>query len=226
MTQTTSRDTQRGRGKSDKKPEIDKRERAILAAERLFAREGYHGVSMRDIAKEAEVGLPLIVYHFETKLGLYKSIFEYRKGLVEERLAQLEQISDFDQPDILLKIAMAWVSPIVMSYATPEGREYAQLVAREASDPQEATRGIVEEYYDPLAKAYISALRRALPKASEEYLCWSYLFAVGALVMGAFDHRIGRLSENKIEETDVETKTKMLATFISNGIGGGADQFK
>ncbi|WP_269507158.1 TetR/AcrR family transcriptional regulator [Burkholderia sp. IMCC1007] len=226
MSQTMSRDTQRGRGKSDKKPEMDKRERAILAAERLFAREGYHGVSMRDIAKEAEVGLPLIVYHFETKLGLYKSIFEYRKGLVEERLAQLEQITDFDQPDILLKVAMAWVSPIVTSYATPEGREYAQLVARELSDPQEATRGIVEEYYDPLAKAYISALRRALPKASEEYLCWSYLFAVGALVMGVFDHRIGRLSENKFESTDVETKTKMLATFIADGIGGGADKFE
>jgi AcrR family transcriptional regulator len=225
MTQTTSRDTQRGSGKLDKKPEISKRERAILVAERLFAREGYHGVSMRDIAKEAEIGLPIIVYHFETKFGLYKSIFEYRKGLIEERLARLEQITDFDQPDILLKIAMAWVSPIVMSYATAEVRDYAQLIAREASDPQEATHGIVEEYYDPLAKACISALRRALPKASEEYLCWSYLFAAGALIMVTCDHRFGRISENKFEESDVETKTKMLAAFISNGIGGGADKF-
>ncbi|AYQ41590.1 MULTISPECIES: TetR/AcrR family transcriptional regulator [Burkholderia] len=226
MTQTAPRNTQRVRGKSNTKPEMDKRERVIVAAERLFAREGYHGVSMRDIAKEADVGLPLIVYHFETKLGLYKAIFEYRKGLVEERLAQLEQITDFDQPDVLLKIATAFVSPIVRSYATPEGREYAQLVVREASDPQEGTRGIIEEYYDPIGKAYISAIRRALPNASDEFLCRSYLFAVGALVMSVFDHRIGRLSGDSFSDTDVEVKTNMLAAFIADGMQSGGERFK
>ncbi|WP_175779519.1 TetR/AcrR family transcriptional regulator [Burkholderia anthina] len=226
MTQTEPRDTKRARGNSNTKPEAGKRERIILAAERLFARHGYHGVSMRDIAREADVGLPLIVYHFETKLGLYKSIFEYRKELFEERLALLEQITDFDKPDVLLDIATAFVTPIVRSYATPEGRGYAQLVAREASDPQEETRGIIEEYYDPIGKAYIAATKRAMPYASDEYLCWSYLFAVGALVMSVFDHRIGRLSGGVLGNTGIARKTSMLAAFIADGIRCGGERFK
>lgn len=171
-------------------------------------------------------GLPLIVYYFETKLGLYRSIFAYRRALFEERLAQLEQIVDFEQPDVLLKITTAFVAPIVRSYATAEGREYAQLVVREASDPQEETCGIIEEYYDPIANAYIAATKQALPDASEEYLCWSYLFAVGALVMSVFDHRIGRLSGGAFGSTDVATKAKMLAAFIAEGIRGGAKSFE
>jgi len=166
------------------------------------------------------------VYHFERKLGLYKSIFEYRRPLFEERLTQLEQIVDFDEPDVLLKIATAFVAPIVRSYATSEGREYAQLVVREASDPQEETRGIIEEHYDPIAKAYIAAMKRALPHASDDYLCRAYLFAVGALVMSVFDQRVQRLSGAAAVTTNVATKTKMLAAFIADGIRGAAKHFK
>ncbi|MEK7946313.1 TetR family transcriptional regulator [Pigmentiphaga sp. YJ18] len=209
------------RSKEPAGAELARRERVIVAAERLFADEGYHGVSMRDIAKAAEVGLPLIVYHFETKLGLYRAIFEYRRDLFDERLRQLERI-DFDAPDVLGHIATAFVGPIIRSHATPEGREYARLVVREASDPQEETRGIIEHYYDPIAKAYIAATRRALPEASHEYLCWAYMFAVGALVMSVFDHRIARLSDGAFTAIDVETKTRMLAAFIADGLRAGA----
>ncbi|CAB3751364.1 hypothetical protein GQ56_0121590 [Burkholderia paludis] len=212
--------------KSAAKPEIEKRERILLTAERLFAADGYHGVSMRDIAKEADVGLPLIVYHFETKLGLYRSIFEYRRSLFDERRILLEKIADFEGPDALLKIATAFVLPIVKSYATPDGSNYAMLVVREASDPQEEARGIIEAYYDPVARAFMAAVKRALPGVTDEYLHWSYHFAVGALVMSVFDRRIERLSGGKFRNVDVTRKAKMLAAFIADGMQGGARRFK
>jgi len=201
--------------------DTERRDRVIVAAEKLFAQEGFHGVSMRDIAKEADVGLPLIVYHFETKLNLYRSIFEFRKAAIQERLNELGKIVDFESPDVVEKIIRAFVAPIVKSHASPDSIHYARLVVREASDPQEATRGIIEAYFDPTAKAFIGALRKAMPKASHEYLCWAYLFAVGALVMSDFDGRMIRISDGKYSGNTTARKITMLTRFIVGGICSG-----
>ncbi|CAN7658392.1 CerR family C-terminal domain-containing protein [Caballeronia sp. LjRoot34] len=202
--------------------DTEKRDRAILAAEKLFAQEGYHGVSMRDIAKEADVGLPLIVYHFETKLNLYREIFEFRKGAIQERLDELSRITDLSAADAVEKIVHAFVAPIIKSHATPDGMYHAQLVVREASDPQEATRGIIAEYFDPTARAFIGALAEALPHASHEYIAWAYLFAVGTLVMSDFDGRMIRISNGKYANRSVAKKISMLTKFVVGGIRAGA----
>lgn len=49
----------------------------LLAAEKLFARHGYHGVSIRDIAAEAEAPLNLVRHHFGQKHELYHANFEH-----------------------------------------------------------------------------------------------------------------------------------------------------
>lgn len=195
-----------------------KRDQVILAAEKLFAQEGYHGASMRDIAREAGVKLPLIVYHFETKLNLYKAIFEFRKDLIAERMEGLRKIEDFSAPDAVERIVQAFVAPVIRHQYTPDGMFYAQIVVREAADPQEATRDIIEHYFDPIAKAYIAALQRALPGCSHEHLCWAYLFAVGALVMSGFDGRIVRISDGKHDQISAKQKIQLITTFIASGI--------
>ena len=43
----------------------------LLAAEKLFALNGFHGVSIRDIATEAGVPLALVGYYFGAKHELY-----------------------------------------------------------------------------------------------------------------------------------------------------------
>lgn len=43
---------------------------------KLFAQFGYHGVSMRTLAAEAEVNLATVGYHFGGKAGLYEAIIQ------------------------------------------------------------------------------------------------------------------------------------------------------
>lgn len=209
--------------------EPSKRERVLREAERLFALEGFHGVTMRDIAGAADVKLALIVYHFETKNKLYHAIFEHRKDLFGERLGGLQSITDFAAPDALERIVHTFVAPVLRSQMSSAGKSYAQLVARESSDPTEATRGIVKEYFDPFAKEFIQALQQALPRKSLEYVHWAYMFAVGALVMSVFDSRLARITDGKTKPTDltkpadVAKKTEYLCTFICAGIRGGPD---
>jgi AcrR family transcriptional regulator len=195
----------------------------LIEAERLFALEGFHGVSMRDIAQAADVKLALIVYHFETKAKLYHAIFEHRKDLFEERLQGLKSIADFTSPDALERIVHAFVSPILRSQMSSAGKSYAQLVVREASDPCSETRGIIAEYFDPFAREFVQAIQLALPRKSPEYVHWAYLFAVGALVMSVFDSRIARISNDTVKPANLAAKTRHLTTFIAAGIRGGPD---
>lgn len=46
------------------------------AATRLFGIHGYHGVSVRMIAKEAKVNLAAVGYHYGGKPGLYQAIIQ------------------------------------------------------------------------------------------------------------------------------------------------------
>jgi AcrR family transcriptional regulator len=55
------------------------RVKIILAAEKLFARQGFEGVSIREIGAEAgQANSNAVQYHFGTKSGLLHAIFEYR----------------------------------------------------------------------------------------------------------------------------------------------------
>ena len=61
-------------------------------AEILFAEYGFSGTTVREISAKANINQALINYHFKSKQGLFKAIFERRaKELVEDRLRLLSQ---------------------------------------------------------------------------------------------------------------------------------------
>lgn len=47
----------------------------IRAAHYLFVRQGYHGTSIRQIAKEAGIALSGLYNHFESKEGVFRAVF-------------------------------------------------------------------------------------------------------------------------------------------------------
>ncbi|HEX7840378.1 MAG TPA: helix-turn-helix domain-containing protein, partial [Kofleriaceae bacterium] len=56
----------------------DKRERILLAAERIFARHGFFAARVSEIAKEAGVADGTIYLYFKSKDDLLISLFENR----------------------------------------------------------------------------------------------------------------------------------------------------
>ena len=56
------------------------KKRIEQAARELFQREGYEGTSLRNIAREAHVGVSSIIYHFKSKADLYKALFPDQAG--------------------------------------------------------------------------------------------------------------------------------------------------
>jgi AcrR family transcriptional regulator len=192
-------------------PPLERRERILDAAERVFAESGYHGTTLRQVAAAADVKLSLLGYHFPSKLALYVAVFARRQHVNEERLRLLRAIDDLGAPDALDRIVAAFMDPVVA--LAEEGAWYRRLVLREAADPSSMQRPVIRELFDPMARQFIAALRVALPGKPPGFYEWSYLFAVGALTQSAFDDRIGNLADTPPPASN----TELLRSFITAG---------
>lgn len=63
----------------------------IVAAERLFAEEGFDGTSVRDIAKAANVNIAMISYYFGSKEKLLEALLLYRVSSMKLTLESVSQ---------------------------------------------------------------------------------------------------------------------------------------
>ncbi len=71
------------------KEDKDTKIKIMAYANELFARSGFDGVSVRDIAQAADVNVASINYHFKNKLNLFHNIFEYNYRWMEEAVREI-----------------------------------------------------------------------------------------------------------------------------------------
>ena len=64
------------RGTGPRMRRDERRDQLLTIAQRLFATEGYHHVSMDDIADRARVSKPVLYRHFPSKLDLYLAVVD------------------------------------------------------------------------------------------------------------------------------------------------------
>jgi Tetracyclin repressor-like, C-terminal domain len=118
-------------------------------------------------------------------------------------------------------IAKALVEPLMKIREMEGGPDFGRLLAREIHDPVEGGRGIVEEYFDPIARLVIDLLQRAAPGASFARVCWAYHFATGALAVNHTNTgRIERLSNGQCRAANVDELIEELTVFITAGLVG------
>jgi AcrR family transcriptional regulator len=70
----------------------DQKTTSILLLEtagKLFARKGFAGTSIRDIATEAEVNVAAVNYHFKTKENLYAEVFRHNWNKLDHNIIAL-----------------------------------------------------------------------------------------------------------------------------------------
>ncbi|MBI5277534.1 MAG: TetR/AcrR family transcriptional regulator [Burkholderiales bacterium] len=204
-------------------PRPDRRQNILLAAEKLFAQRGFHAVSIRDIAEEAQVPLALVGYYFGQKHELYHAIFEHWSTTIEERLAALKLALADPSDDRLEDVVAAFIEPVIRLRASSEGEYYALLMTRGLALQSEGEDAIIREFFDPMARAFMDAFRKVLapefPGVSKSQVAWGYQFALGALLHHIGDRRVERLSDGKNKACDPDAMP-LLVAFIAQGMRG------
>lgn len=192
------------------------------AAESLFARDGLHGVTMRQVARAASVDPALLHYYFDTKNGLFDAAFLRRaKILNEERVASLEAYERAAGDQMNVEGALvAFFSPIMQWWANGgEGwKSYFRLVAAVNNTPDWGGE-TMGRYFNPAIQRLILTLRKILPDARDEDLYWAWSFISGALTLAfAETGRIDKLSGGLCQSNDVAAIRRRLAPFMAAGV--------
>ena len=92
------------------------RERMLDTAEECFATHGFHGTSMRDIARGASTPIALVSYHFKSKDNLFDRVIERRAtymGFHRMNALQKARASAGDKPIALQMLIESYVWPFI-----------------------------------------------------------------------------------------------------------------
>lgn len=126
----------------------------IKTARKLFSERGYDGVSVKDIADEAGVNVSLVSYHFDGKLGLYRSCV---RELGEQRLARVEMLFAIPKTaeEFHLRLQM-FVEEFV--HRTFEDRDFVRIILQELQQNAPRVEDIFEGTFLKACKKFIEFL--------------------------------------------------------------------
>ncbi len=166
------------------KSDLSTCDRLLDAAERLFAEDGFHATSMRQITQAAGTNLAAVNYHFGSKQALIVAVFRRRlDALNQARLARLDQALDSGGEPQLEQVLDAFVSPaIALTHSkADEGHRFMRILLRAFADQDEQLRRDLSAEYAHVMRRFADAIAQALPEASRDTIRRQLDFIVGAL---------------------------------------------
>ena len=207
----------RGRARRDSADQT--RAKILEAAERLFSQRGFHGVSVRDVARDVEVDAALVHYHFGSKDDLFSAALLSRaEGFMAEREAALTAcLNEHDGKPSLEAVIIAYTKPYLEHAASgdPGWRNWFRLLAT-ATFSLENAPSVWRDHFNPFVKRFIEALKLAAPGAPEGRYYWCYHFFSGALVLTFADTgRMDALSEGQCKSDDLASGYDLLVPFFA-----------
>jgi AcrR family transcriptional regulator len=212
------------RGRPVRKPVVvasDMRDHILDHAEGLFADHGFHGVTVREVARLARVDSALVHYYFETKQGLFEAVLTRRSEVLNvERMRSMDAYARAAGAHVTVEGSIeAFLEPIVRRslQRDPHWRNYFRLVALVNSAGSWGGEMMTRQF-DPVIRHLIELLRKAMPRASDVNLYWCYHFLSGALTLSLSETgRIDRLSAGICASGDVEAIYSRMVPFAAAG---------
>ena len=178
----TEKSTAKPRLRAPSKRSLESRSRILDAAEAVFAREGFEGAKIRDIAELAGAPLGLVHHHGGGKEALFREVVARRAdALAALRHAALDRAEAAGRLD-LTKILHCFFAPYLEKAAggDPQWLAYARLVAMVSADP--AWADISKAHFDPTARRFIAAIAALYPGAPAEKVAEAFVYSVAAML--------------------------------------------
>ena len=201
------------------------KDRILDTAEKLFAQNGYHAISVRQITTEAECNLAAVNYHFGNKRNLYLEVFRSRwipraQRLHESFVENLAKKDVSSMRDVLHALAKAFIEGPL----TDDERErHHQLMARELAKPIGALEIVAGEIQQPFFEELSDLLGQFLPEAQgEPDLTLNLLSIFSMLLFFNFARELVAYHTGcKYDQTFKERLVEHITDFCTLGIGMG-----
>lgn len=190
------------------------RERLLRAAADIFARVGFAGASVGDIARDAGVTQPLVNHHFKTKKGLWQAV-------LLEHFAELQRTLDECEARTQTLPERERLRALLYAFALFSGRrpQLTRMIRLEADGS--LAREVSEQWIGRFVQFLESKLSRAvaagvLAPLDPRYL---YFFIIGAatelFAQPEMAQRVFGLDVS--EEAVIEANAQFICDFIMKG---------
>jgi AcrR family transcriptional regulator len=172
-------------------------DRILDAAEALFAEQGFHATSLRQITQAAEVNLAAVNYHFGSKQALKVAVFRRRlDALNRMRLERLDAAAVQATTPALEDVLDAFVYPAIAFTrgSGQEGHRFMRILMHAFAEQDEELRRDLSAEYAHVMRRFAEAMAACLPGTRAADIRRQLDFIVGALTctMAESDSRDAR----------------------------------
>ena len=217
----TTQPTTRRRHPTKAEQRASTTEQILDAAEQLFARHGFYGVTLKEVAAQVGVHHTLLNYYFSDKAALFEAVFARRATITVGRRMQaldLYEAGCGGQPTVEGAVHAYLDTDLDLYIEGGDGwKNYGALGAQVANTPDWGSE-LMSRHFDPVVMRLIGLLRRALPDCPAEDIFWGYNFVTGALLLTlARTGRIDTLSGGLCHSDDFAAVKARMARFMAAG---------
>lgn len=195
--------------------------RILDAAEQLFARRGYYGVSIREVAAASGTELSLTRYHFGSKDELFRQVIARRAEPVTEATfhALKEAVAaNAGQPLGVETIVRTFIAPLArLPMAETGWRYYLKLMIHSdsLSDRPDLLKPL-REAYKPVFEFYVAELvRGGLARERASWLMYFIHWLIGHMAFEVYE--LEKLSEGLCNAADHDTLIQRVMSFAVGG---------
>jgi AcrR family transcriptional regulator len=210
----------RGRRRKGEGPDL--RSAILDAAELLFSRHGFYGVTTRAVAAGARADTALIHYYFGSKRELFNAVLARRAEVVNRlRLEAMDRCRETQGGRMTAEAVIeSFIGPLIDLSLRDDGgwKAYFRLVALVNNTPAWGGE-TMHRFFDPVVRKLIDTLQEALPEAERRDIYWSYQFLTGAMMLTLSETgRIDQLSEGLCRSDDLEAVRTRLYAYCAAGL--------
>jgi len=174
------------------------RQRILDTAERLFADQGFHATTLRQITREAGVNLAAVNYHHGSKDALILAVFQRRLDeLNSDRLTRLDRVLGQGDPPRLEDVLEAFIYPALLlsTQSSGDGGRFMRLLMRAWAENATQLQGTIARQYSHVMRTFADAVSKALG-TSPDNLRQQLDFLIGALT-----YTMAETTDDRVEQT-------------------------